>query len=291
MDMERCRIALLVAELKNLSLAARELCYTPSGVSRAVAALEKELGFSMFYRLHDGLELTPDGERILPKLRDFVFAGEVCLQHAAAVNALDIGSVTIGCAYSAYYASLSSLISGFRSLHPGISLRLRHGGSTELAGLLPSRQVDMCLVSRREGSHVWYPLCTDELTAWVPSDSEAANVGAVPLEVFEREPYINILLSPNSSSDNSLLFDEFGIRPNTQFTVSDSASGYHMVEAGLGIAMNNALNGRGFEGSVSILPLSPPRYVEIGIAYMPDMSPAAKAFFDFVKANGIEARQ
>lgn len=290
MDLERCRIVLCAAEHGNLSAAAKELSYTPSGVSRAVAAMEKELGFALFYRVHDGLEPTPDCERILPKLRDFVFAGEVCLQYAASVRSLDVGAVTVGCAYSAYYADLSRLILRFRAEHPGINIRLVHGSSTELCAMLSDRRVDMCLISKRDNVPVWHPLCTDELTAWVPFSSPLAKCGGVPLSAFEREPYIDILFDPNSSSDNSILFEKHGISPNTQFTVSDSASGCRMVEAGLGIAMNNALNGRGFEESVKILPLSPRVYVEIGIATLHDMTPAAAAFSNFVKTTGLEAK-
>lgn len=288
MDLDRCKTVLLVAELKNLSLAAKALSYTPSGVSRVVAAMEKELGFKLFYRVHDGLELTPDGELILPKLRSFVFSGDVCLQYAASVCDLDVGTVTVGCAYSAYYGALSKLISGFCELHPGINLRLRHGSSTELARRLCDRELDMCLISRRDGAFKWHFLCSDELTAWVPASSSLATETAVPLSVFEREPYIDILFDPDSSSDNSILFEKHGICPNTQFSVTDSASGYRMVEAGLGIAMNNALNGKDFSGAVSVLPLSPRSFVEIGIASLTQPSPAASAFLRYIISNGLE---
>lgn len=61
----------------------------------------------------------------------------------------------------------------------------------------------------------------------------------------------------------------------------DSLATYSMVEAGLGLAMNNALNGRAWSGGVRILPLDPPQIVEIGAATLPDLSPAARTFLDF----------
>ena len=65
----------------------------------------------------------------------------------------------------------------------------------------------------------------------------------------------------------------------------DSLATYSMVEAGLGLSMNNAINGRAWSGSVRILPLDPPQSVEIGIASLPDLSPAARAFLSFLKAQ------
>lgn len=53
----------------------------------------------------------------------------------------------------------------------------------------------------------------------------------------------------------------------------DSLATYSMVEAGLGLAMNNALNGRAWSGGVRILPLDPPQIVEIGAATLPGPLP------------------
>lgn len=63
----------------------------------------------------------------------------------------------------------------------------------------------------------------------------------------------------------------------------DSLATYSMVEAGLGLSMNNAVNGRAWSGSVRILPLAPPQTVEIGIASLPDLSPATRALFGFLR--------
>ena len=65
----------------------------------------------------------------------------------------------------------------------------------------------------------------------------------------------------------------------------DSLATYSMVEAGLGLSMNNAINGRAWSGSVRILPLEPRQSVEIGVASLPDITPAAKVFLLFLKSH------
>ena len=60
-----------------------------------------------------------------------------------------------------------------------------------------------------------------------------------------------------------------------------------VVEAGLGVALVNALIAETLTGEVVFRPLDPPQYVEIGIATPPaeSMSPAAKRFLAFVRAH------
>lgn len=82
---------------------------------------------------------------------------------------------------------------------------------------------------------------------------------------------------------NARVFARCGITPNLKFSTMDSLATYSMVEAGLGLSMNNAINGRAWSGNIRILLLDPPQSVEIGIASLPDLSPAAKIFFTFVK--------
>lgn len=58
MDLDRCRALVCAIETGSLSAAAEALQYTPSGVSRMVAALEAETGFSLLHREHGGVRPT-----------------------------------------------------------------------------------------------------------------------------------------------------------------------------------------------------------------------------------------
>ncbi|MBD9068851.1 MAG: hypothetical protein EGP70_04515, partial [Butyricicoccus sp.] len=83
--------------------------------------------------------------------------------------------------------------------------------------------------------------------------------------------------------DNARVFARCGVTPNLKFSTMDSLATYSMVEAGLGLSMNNAINGRAWSGNVRILPLDPPQKVEIGIACLDSLSPAAETFFEFLR--------
>lgn len=287
MELERWRALLCVIEEGSLSAAAERLHYTASGISRMMAALENEAGFPLLYRRHEGVIPTPECLKLLPSVREFLFHGEQCMAQAAAIRGLETGTVTIGTAYSAFYDLLASVTALFRQKHPGILVQLRSGFSSQMATMLEERQIDLCIISRREGAFDWYPLGQDELTAWLPAGHPLADCPEVPASLFGSEPYIEIF--PGQDSDNARFFRTCGIKPNTQFTTTDSHSACAMVEAGLGIALNNALNSQDRGDRIKVVPLSPRQSVEIGIAAVRSPSPAMQIFLDELMRHTREA--
>ncbi len=283
MELDRYRALVCAIETGSLSAAAEKLQYTPSGISRMIAALEEENGFPLLLRERSGVRPTGACEKLLPSIRELLHAGESCAQLSAQLRGLDIGAVTVGTAYSAFYAPLSRILSDFHARYPGIQVQLRGGYSTELLGQLNAHRLDFCIISEREGDHDWLPILRDEMTAWLPAGHPLSTLSALPVTAFAEEPYIETY--PDKDIDNARVFARCGVTPNLKFSTMDSLATYSMVEAGLGLSMNNAINGRAWSGSVRILPLDPPQSVEIGIASLPDLSPAARAFLSFLKAQ------
>lgn len=283
MELERYRALVCAIETGSLSAAAERLQYTPSGISRMIAALEEENGFLLLFRDRNGVRPTDACEKLLPAIRELLHAGESCVQLSAQLRGLDIGVVSIGTAYSAFYAPLSRILSDFHARYPGIQVQIRSGYSSELLGRLNAHQLDFCIISKREGTHEWLPILQDEMTAWLPADHPLSTLLALPVVAFADEPYIETY--PGKDIDNARVFACCNVTPNLKFSTMDSLATYSMVEAGLGLSMNNAINGRAWSGNVRILPLDPPQIVEIGIASLPNLSPAAKTFFAFIKSH------
>lgn len=163
MELDRYRALVCAIETGSLSAAAEALQYTPSGVS-----------------LH---------------------AGESCAQLSAQLRGLDVGTVTVGTAYSAFYSPLARIISDFHARYGGIQVQLRGGYSTELITQLNAHQLDLCFISAREGGHDWLPIGYDELTAWVPAAHPMAWLPALPVAAFAKEPYIETY--PDKDIDNA----------------------------------------------------------------------------------------
>lgn len=283
MDFERYKILLTVIDTGSISGAAERLGYTASGISRMMGTLEEETGFPLLHRGKKGVNPTKECMELLPSIRDFIFAGEKISQMAAKIQGGETGTIVIGTAYSHFYKWITKVTSEFHEQHPGVQFRIIYGTSTELIEKMQKYQVDFCLVSRREGIDNWITICNDYMVAMLPAGHPLAGQKSVPVEAFATEPYIETY--PGQDVDNSRVFGSCHIVPNTVFSTLDIYATYSMVEAGLGISMNNQINSHLWNGSVKHLPLQPNQPVEIGFAYQKKITPAAELFLNEIKGK------
>lgn len=201
MDTAKCAAVLKTVELGNLTAAAEALGYTASGMSRAVASLEAELGFPLFTRSKAGVTLTPDGRAMLPALSELVAAQRACDEQAAAIRGAVCGSITVGSAYRQFYRQLAGIIAAFHDEHPGIAVNLVEANSSILLASLERRELDFAIMSRREGDHRWTPLLRDPMVAVLPADHPWAGRKTFPIERYAEEPFIEVY--PGEDCDNA----------------------------------------------------------------------------------------
>ncbi|MBR1896963.1 MAG: LysR family transcriptional regulator [Pyramidobacter sp.] len=285
MDTKKCAALLRALETGSITAAAAELGYTPSGVSRAVVSLEEELGVPLLRRSRSGVAPTPECETLLPMLRELLRTAARTEESAARLRGVEIGHITIGTAYSAFYPRLALTAAEFRRNHPGVSVSFVEGLSSELAERVARGEADFCVISRRSEPCEWTPLLTDSLVLWLPASHPAAAKNSFPVRELESEAYIEMY--PGRETDNSRLLAALGIKTTAVCSTSDTDAAFAMVEAGLGAALMNGLHRCPTGLNVVGLPLDPPQTVEIGAATPPGelLSPAAAAFASFAAAR------
>lgn len=279
MDTEKVRVLLTALETGTLTAAAEKLDYTPSGISRSIAALEEETGFALLLRSRNGVTPTKACREMLPVFGELLRCEERCRQRSGEIQGLEMGEIAVGTAYFKYYPRLCRWISAFTKTYPGISVKIVEGRSSELSEMLERGQLDFCIISKREGACRWFPIQRDELVIRVPKGHPAARKKSVPLSFLETEPYIEIY--PGKETDNSRLLEKAGIRHHTKYATENDAAAFAMVEAGLGVTLVNALQISKKTEDLATLSLEPPHWVEIGIALPVTGSPAADKFAAF----------
>ena len=89
----RYEIFLKTAQLGNITMAAEALNYTQSGVSHAIAAMEREAGCTLFHRSKSGVRLTESGKKLLPLVQELVNKQHVLDQAMDAMSNRMAGSV------------------------------------------------------------------------------------------------------------------------------------------------------------------------------------------------------
>jgi len=289
MDTGKCRALLTVIECGSLAAAAEALGYTTSGISRMMASLENELGFTLLVRGKTGVRPTAECQRILPTLTQLATLGESCEQQASLIRGVEVGHVHVGCAYRPFFGPLARVLDDFSAVHPHVDTNLTVQNSTPLVRLLEHGEIDLAVISRREGDFSWTPLVDDPIVAMVPADHPLAGADAYPLRRFAQDPFI--LLYPDEESDNSRVLAKYHIHPRSHNTVRELREARELVAIGLGVTMINRIYADWSDDRVRILPLSPEVNIPIGVAsaHRDLASPAAQAFADFALPRLREA--
>lgn len=264
MDTEKLRVFITAIDRGSISAAAEELSYTPSGVSRSIAALEKETGFPLLYRGRYGVQPTEDAKKILPLMREMMLNERRYREMSADILGLQKGSTAIGINYAAHFRKISGLLKRFSEEYPGIEVRTEQGLSSQLCQALQEHRLDFVIATRREGFE-FIKLGDDPMAACVPGNHPCVTQGSYPLKRFETDPMI--ATCPDVDTDYKRALKEHDIVPNVRYTSQNVYATYCMVEAGLGVFMSNRLEMEMYQGSAVLLPTVPPVIQEIGIMH------------------------
>lgn len=284
MDTEKARIFLAVMNKGSLTAAAEQLGYTASGISRSIASLEDEIGIPLFIRGKKGVELTSDAELFVPIMRELVYQANKLKETADRIKGLEEGTLTIGISYAGYFKLIAEKLKLFTDKYPQIRIKTLQETSTKLLRALEHHEIDIAIMTYRESDYNFYVLRKDPMVACIPANHFQADKDVFPIKLFEKEGFIAPY--PNYDTDYKRVFEQFGIRPNIQFTTMDIYAAYCMVETGLGCTLLNKLEVESWNGNVKMLHTEPKIDFEIGVLY-PDtdnLSVVAKSFLDeFIK--------
>ena len=233
---------------------------TQSGVSRALARLEAEVGTPLLRRSGRTLRMTRAGsafkrhaDAMLHQLDDGL----------AAVNQLiepETGTVAVAFELSLGTWLVPDLVSSFRAGHPHVQFELKQVRGELVSSVLGRGEVDLQIstVRRTDPTVQWRQLTVEPLRLAVPSGHPLARRARIRLAEVSSEPFI--MLRPTSLLRQLCenLCEDAGFRPTLGFEGDDLPTVRGFVAAGLGVAIVPALR----EGSPETV-TGPLHYVEI----------------------------
>lgn len=281
MESARCKAFMYAADTGSFTKAAERLNYTPSGVSQLVGALENETGLTLLRRTRKGVTLTPDGEILLPAVREFLEKENRIYELAAEVKGLLVGSVTIAAYSSISTHWLPEVIRDFEQDYPQIEIRLMEGIRQEVTRWLDEKKADIGFLSYQEPMpYEWTPLDYDEMLAVLPKDHLYASKESYPLINCETDSFI----MPAFGRDDDVvsLFERNGIKLNIHFTTLENFATMAMIEKGLGMSVMNNLITEKWNCDIVKIPVDPPSRITLGLA-VPSYKQASPAVKRFIK--------
>lgn len=289
MDISRYKIFLRILEAGSLTAAAEEAGYSPSGITRMMDSLEKEMGFPLLSRSSHGVHLTIEGEALLPSIRALVKAEENVKSLQDSLLSLTTGDLYIGSYFSIATQWLPSLLSLYHKKYPLVQIHLKECANRECQEGLADGTLSCAFMGGRPHLHLhWIPLKEDRLLAWIPASHPLAAKKAISPSDLEGLPFINIL--PHEDTDTEELLRRHHVHPHIILSTASNYTAWRMVEAGLGLSLNNELMSEGWQGGVAVRPFTTGDTVSLGLA-VPDPSlhsPALKKWIEVTREALID---
>ncbi len=283
MNTDKYRALAAVVETGSLTRAASDLGCTQSAVSHSIDSLEQELGFALLKRNRSGVRLTPEGERLMPAVRNLLNSSEQLSQMASSIRGLESGTVRIGSFTSVAVHWLPPILKLFQQDYPNVEFKLLNGDYNDVDQWLRDGSVDIGFVAVPcELDCECIPLIEDRLLAILPEDSRFASYPRFPLIECETEPFISLLQSSDHDARRAL--EAAGVKPNVRFYTKDDYAIIAMVEQGLGMSIMPELLLKGRHDRLLKLPLVPEarRTIGMAIAASEKAGPATRRFADYV---------
>ncbi|WP_295480589.1 LysR family transcriptional regulator [Sutterella sp.] len=279
MNLEKVQYLLTAIECGSFSLAADKLGMTQSGLNRQITSLEEELKTTLLLRGRRGVVPAKGAESVIARLRDLMAAEKRVYEEIAAVRGLLTGELTIGSYFSISTTWLPPLLKRYSDAYPAISLSTVEGSDAELIECLRNGSLDCAFLSQHSYDGDFFPLMETEFVALLPPGHPLTENESVTVSQITREPFIYPRQHHNTDIDD--FFARHKTAPKIHLQTNDPYSAYAMVNAGLGVSVNNRLQSINLKGDVVLRPFRPQERVTLGLA-LPSLETASPALMRLV---------
>lgn len=264
MDSKKLEILLTTVDLGSFSKASEVVGYTQSGLTHMMDSLEKEIGFPLLKRTHMGIELTKQGEQLMPAIREFLKANANLENQIQSIVEEKEEIIRIAAYASIAMHWMPELLYRFRRICPDVNVDLRMvDDALEPYELLEAGLTDVIFASKQNYNNCnWVPLYNEKMFAILPKNYPL-NDACFPLQEFENQEF----LMPYGKFDIDVYaaFKPLCIKTKEKMTRVDDETLIRMVGRGLGISMMGELMIRGKLDDVVCVPVSPSIIRELGM--------------------------
>ena len=294
MNILKYQAFLKTVEAGSITVAAQQLGYTQSAVSKMIRDLEQEWDMELLCRNRKGVELTSDGLSILPAVREIMKEYENLQYSLSAIHGMQRGTLRLGCFSSVSASILPAVLKSFSTAYPGIRVQLFHGEYREISEWLSRGSIDCGFLGESEAMEFSsVPVFRDSLVAIVPADHPLAGADTYPVSRIPEESFIS--LKEVRDYDFAQFFDQNRILPKIRYEVTNDMVLLSMVESGLGISLVYDMILKPARFNVVRLPLdrTKERTVYISVREGTRSSPVTDLFIRhilaYVKASGFRS--
>lgn len=145
MEMHQIRYFLAVSETLNLTKAAERCRVAQPSLTRAIQALEAELGGELLRRERSRSHLTELGQRVLPMLRQCYETAVSAKSVAASMRNGDVVPLSLALSHTIGLKPFVPMLQELSRLFPGLQLKLLRGSRNEVVEYLKCGEAEMAI--------------------------------------------------------------------------------------------------------------------------------------------------
>ena len=185
MEIRTLRYFLAAAREENMSRAAELLHVTQPTLSKALKALEDELGKKLFTRHSFSIELTEEGMLLRNRAEDLVSMADKIEQEFLSLDDITGGDIYFGLAESYQIRHLAREIRAFKKTYPNLRYHITSGDTEQVTEKLDKGLLDFAVIceipNEKKYQYLLFPEA-DYFGAAVPSDSELSKKEQITAE-------------------------------------------------------------------------------------------------------------
>ena len=228
-----------VVELKNFSLAAKELHMTQPAVSQHIQMLERDMGAKLLERNNKFIRLTHTGDIVYYHAKEILglYSRMKDLVEDAMHEAR--GKLLIGASYTFGEYILPHVIARLRDAYPSIQPSITIANTQEIVHLVKSYQLDVGIIEGdlHEPKLHTEPFAKDEMLLFISPKHPLSQKRNVSMRDLQDETWIVREIGSGTREAAEKLFDASQIRPGHMMEFGSNQVIKESVEAGLGITL------------------------------------------------------
>lgn len=166
MEIRTLRYFLAAAREENMTRAAETLHVTQPTLSKALKALEEELGKKLFTRHSFSIRLTDEGVLLRNRAEDLVSMADRIEREFLSLDDITGGDLYFGLAESFQIRYLARAIHSFKQTYPGLRYHITSGDTEQIADKLDKGLLDFLVLAELPDSRKYEYLPFPEKDVW-----------------------------------------------------------------------------------------------------------------------------
>ncbi len=268
-----------MAKVQHYTKASKMLCITQPSLSNSIAALEEELGTSLFEKRGRNVVLSRHGKVFLTYVENALDELQLGAEKVKELTGDLQVPINLGFIYTLSYFFIPNLLGQFKQFNNGefaeVEFTLQEGCTAnqctpELIRKLKNDELDIVFISLlpKDNDIEFIPVCDQELVAIVPKNYEPDAEGTIDLTRIGNYPFIHFSGKSGLKLEINRMFERVNVTPKVCCEMEDLVSIAGLVSSGVGMAIvpeTPVLKNY----NLKMLPIKNPRYKrKIYLGYM-----------------------